>query len=240
MMNVKWLSLINLTLLSVMASRRGNLLRLTKKLEGLISNLQFPDARTTKTPAPGLVNFVKPVSILNPADPNKKYCTEAVCPETDCKLADLVKVGKLRKTIPIPKIYSLRNSTVKTYISVFRYDFHTAMRDCCLYNSSLMAFTSPQLLEAFQNTLKLEKRLKAIFWLSGLYSKECNAYVWCPEKEIIGENGPSKWRSGFPNQNSGDCLGVQTGQQKEEENGLFNFECSLATNYMCYVNNYNN
>ncbi|CAB3386647.1 Hypothetical predicted protein [Cloeon dipterum] len=227
-----WMLLLLIFSATNASSRRDKIFQLIIKLQNLTERLDLPELKTSASPTikpmtaktnpPGFVNFAKPITFSNSGE-TKKYCSEAVCPQVSCPLTNVVNFGKLRKSIPLPKIYSMRNRTVKSLISMYKFDFNSALTAvCCTYNSTMLGFTSPELLTIFEDTLKAEKRLKGTYWTAGIFSKECDAYIWCPEMEIIGEKPLMKWKSGFPNREFGDCLAVQTGQEKQSENGLFN------------------
>ncbi|XP_065352949.1 uncharacterized protein LOC135947897 [Cloeon dipterum] len=242
----------SLLLLSVFSSagtsKTDEILDLITKLQGLVKKIKFspssgatsrstttssrPTFPTTTIPA-GFVNFARDITPVDPAA-NRKYCYEAVCPGIYCKEEDITKYGKLRRAVPIPKIYSLCSNTIRMFISMNKYDFKMAVTSCCQYNGTLQSLNAPDVISCFQELIKAEKKQKNIFWTSGIYSKECDAYVWCPEREIVSDVGPQKWRKGFPNRTAGECLAVQTGQDKEEENGLFNLMCNTPSRHMCY------
>jgi len=71
------------------------------------------------------------------------------------------------------------------------------------------------------------------FWTSGRYSKACDKYVWCPEKEIIGPD--AKWKKGYPKLEAGQCVAIQLGHSNPDENGFFNQKCADASYFFCHV-----
>ncbi|XP_065353407.1 uncharacterized protein LOC135948194 [Cloeon dipterum] len=233
-----------------------NVLELLHKLEGLVENLKEPEksedslsetttlisttlkatSTTTKkatTLAPGMVqitmkNFVP--------DAKKNYCNEAVCTLPACSEKDITRYGLMRKAVKMPKIYSVCDG-FKMLISLLRLPIIAAGDSCCTYNSSVASFTTDKFLNCFKELHLAEKKSKAVqantFWTSAKFAPECNSYVWCPEKEIIKESDPM-WRGGFPKRSSGDCLAIQVNNADPKENGLYNFNCSVALGFMCY------
>ncbi|XP_065353650.1 uncharacterized protein LOC135948354 [Cloeon dipterum] len=252
MTNTVWI-LMSMSLLSFFASagssKREKFLQLLKTLQDLGEKIKFADSEdiiiasfstTAKTsnlptrPTPPRVNFNKAVKYSGKdAERNRTYCNEALCPEITCKLSDIIALGSLRKSFPNPQIYRLSNST-KMYISTKKHGYYRSFESCCKYNSTLFSFTTDEVWSSFQVLLKMEKKkgnLPTIFWTSAMYAQECDSYVWCPEKELVGPQ--LKWRQGFPNRDFGDCVAIQTGVGKQEENGLFNFNCTTEINFMC-------
>jgi hypothetical protein len=71
------------------------------------------------------------------------------------------------------------------------------------------------------------------YWISAKWSPACNKYVWCPDKEIVGDD--AKWKKGFPKTGAGECVGIHMGSSKPEENGLFNGKCSEVLKMFCIV-----
>ncbi|CAB3386645.1 Hypothetical predicted protein [Cloeon dipterum] len=228
-----WMLLLLIVSAANASSRKDKIFQLIIKLQNLTGRLDLPELKASATPTikpmtaktnpPEYVNFAKRLNFSN-SDETKKYCSEAVCPQVSCKLVNVVTYGKLRKSVPVPKIYSMRNRTVKSHDrSLLHVQF-----------DNVLGFNSPDHLTIFEDTLKAEKKSKGVFWTSGIFSKECDAYIWCPEMEIIGETPLMKWRKGFPNREFGDCLAVQTSQDSPDDNGLFNQNCSAVNFHVCY------
>jgi hypothetical protein len=72
-------------------------------------------------------------------------------------------------------------------------------------------------------------------WTSGRYSKKCGKYIWCPEKEVFATD--IKWQKGYPNTESGICVGAQIGGANPDENGFFNLKCTESFHFLCHVRN---
>ncbi|CAB3386648.1 Hypothetical predicted protein [Cloeon dipterum] len=235
-------------------AEKNSVLGLVDKLRGLIENVDLPKnskwmsttstlstATTLQNAEPTTkainsqdqVNFAKPMTVIDLE--NKKYCEAAVCPEASCKLSEIIQYGKIRKTFPVQKFYTF-GKKIRMYFRTSKYTFDELFGKCCAYNSTPISFSSPEILsyfkEMYRAEIKTKVRLDKVFWTSGMFAKECDSYVWCPEKEVIGE---AKWKQGFPNRTFGDCLAIRTAANTLEEIGLFNVNCSSPTSSMCYV-----
>ncbi|CAB3386643.1 Hypothetical predicted protein [Cloeon dipterum] len=139
----------------------------------------------------------------------------------------IIKLQNLTGRLDLPELKASATPTIKPMTAKTNPPEYVNFAKRLNFSNS--GFNSPDHLTIFEDTLKAEKKSKGVFWTSGIFSKECDAYIWCPEMEIIGETPLMKWRKGFPNREFGDCLAVQTSQDSPDDNGLFNQNCSAGS-----------
>ncbi|XP_059473269.1 uncharacterized protein LOC132195344 isoform X2 [Neocloeon triangulifer] len=247
---LKWSSVllflcITNNVLSNGANKREALLALIRKLQSIAENLEFPDSQTissadlsnsTTTSAATTMTTTNNQKTTDP-DSGKTYCNKAVCPQPKCTDVDKANLAKTRAVLAIPKIYAASETCdQRMVISFYKKLVKEAKDSCCVFNMTLVSPNSAAIMTCIKEVHAAERKSKAtsafVFWTSGIYSQECKAFVWCPEKEVIGTG--VKWKVGFPKNDSGDCVAIQNGMTDEKENGLFNLKCNNNNiNFIC-------
>jgi hypothetical protein len=155
------------------------------------------------------------------------------------------------------QVTTLKNNFQEKIIKTmcFQYSSIEAPNSCCVYNMTHMTLNNEKMLGCAKvahdankseiqpncsfllvkiihfELLEMNPSTGVKYWTSGKWSKACNKYVWCPDKEILGDD--AKWKKDYPKAGNGDCLGIYMGSSKPENNGLFNGKCSEQTNFFC-------